>query len=294
MERSSSDTHLLHIRKQGFDRHMPSPVPGYLGHIPGQRIEGGAVAATFARSVLVGRSLRARATFDAQDFRLPRKDAEVRARSSVQMPRDDARILFSTTAGNVNQSRISASKSAPGLTSAPYERLGAQGKLEGSEGVARCIPGYTGHVPGKVGENVFGEPWSKLNERSRRVHLAARAEAPRERSLVTEGGTLVAPTAADRSFEVPIRSTSYQDHTRGWSACEYTGASVMPAGRLAPKDRQEAFGTVPPRPNAMPIHGYAGWVPGRIGESVYGERQCQIIAISDDLFKKNRMRNMQR
>ncbi|CAK0909061.1 unnamed protein product [Prorocentrum cordatum] len=32
---------------------------------------------------------------------------------------------------------------------------------------------------------------------------------------------------------------------------------------------------------AVPIHGYAGWVPGRVGESVCGERQCQTNHVAE-------------
>jgi len=113
-------------------------------------------------------------------------------------------------------------------------------------------------------------------------------------SLITEGGTLVAPTSADNLREKPLRNPSYQCRTRGWSGCEFSGINIDSAGRLPPKNRQEAYNGVGPPPSKGNIHGYQGWVPGRVGESVVGERQCKTNDISGHLFKKNSMRITQR
>mmetsp|Transcript_84299 Transcript_84299/g.188201 ORF Transcript_84299/g.188201 Transcript_84299/m.188201 type:complete len:227 (-) Transcript_84299:135-815(-) len=161
--------------------------------------------------------------------------------------------------------------------------------------VARGIPGYGGHIPGKAAENVFADTWLKSNTRSLGSHLVARNDAPKEWSLLTEGRTLLPAAAADAIVEVPLKNPSYQDCARGWSACGFTGARIEAAGRIAPKDRQEAFGCSAPRPpRDMPIHGYTGWVRGRAGESVVGERQSMTRTISDHLSKKNSIRVTQR
>lgn len=177
--------------------------------------------------------------------------------------------------------------------------------MKGYGSAARGVPGYTGYIPGKHAENVVAEGWSKAHSRSLSSHFAARAEAPKKWSLMTEGRTLVAPVSSDTLAEVPIKNPSYHDIARGWSTCDFTGAHIDPAGRMAPKDRQEGFGAIQPAAprfsvgnqaatKVVPIHGYAGWVPGRVGESVVGERQCKTNAISDHLFQKNRMRTTQR
>jgi hypothetical protein len=125
-------------------------------------------------------------------------------------------------------------------------------------------------------------------------HLRAVRKGPKEMTILAQGGTMVAPIAADNLAEIPLRNPSYQCRTRGWSDCEFSGIHVDAAGRTAPKNRQEGFGGVPPPPSRTQIHGYTGWVPGRVGESVIGERQCKTNDISAHLFKKNRMRTTQR
>merc|ERR1711972_729525 len=112
--------------------------------------------------------------------------------------------------------------------------------------------------------------------------------------MLAENGTIVAPGRSASLAEVPIFNPSYQCQHRGWSSCEFTGTHIDPAGRLAPKDRQEGFGgKAPPSPRNQ-IHGYAGYVPGRFSESVVGERQCKTNDISDHLTRKNKMRITQR
>jgi len=303
MQRSASDAQLLQTRRHVIGECIGGAIPGYAGHVPGQRIEAAHVAGTFARSVEVGRSLRSRPTFDAQALRLAREDEDRRARSAAPAARAPLHGDHSwgySAAGDV-RSRVPASgeekavaHSSMGLTSAAYENLGGA-RQRGFGSVARGIPGFAGHVPGKAGENVFAETWSKCNERSLARHLAARGEAPRSWSLSTEGRTLVAPGPAEMLAEVPIKNPSYQDTASGWSTCDFTGAHVEAAGRMAPRDRQEAFGGRPPKLSTSgPIHGYAGWVPGRMGENVIGERQSKTNAVSGHLFRKNCMRNTQR
>jgi len=181
-----------------------------------------------------------------------------------------------------------------GLTSYAHEDRGEFGKLRGYGSASRAIKGFTGHIPGKFAENVFADGWSKMTERSVASHLRAVRKGPKEMSLLTQGGTVVAPQAADMIAEIPLRNPSYQCRTRGWSGCEFSGIYVDAAGRDAPNNRQESYGGVGPPPSKGNIHGYQGWVPGRVGESVVGERQCKTNDVSGHLFKKNRMRITQR
>lgn len=97
--------------------------------------------------------------------------------------------------------------------------------------------------------------------------------------------------AVDSDFykEIPVHNRSYIDHRYGWSDCQYTGLQVDPAGRLPPAGHQETFGRSRP-PEATIVHGYAGYVPGRVSENVHGERQCKINEISTLLSYKNKVR----
>lgn len=192
--------------------------------------------------------------------------------------------------------------SAMGLTSLSHEDRGAAERLRGYGRSTRGIPGYCGYVPGKLAENVHADTWSKSNEKSLGAHFGARLAAPKKWGLLTESGTMVAPVKSDTMAENATFNPSYHDRVRGWSNCQFTGTHIDPAGRLAPKDRQEGFSCQqPPAPNVSThgyrgsaIHGYSGWVPGRSGDSVVGERQCKTNAVADHLFKKNYMRITQR
>jgi hypothetical protein len=181
-----------------------------------------------------------------------------------------------------------------GLTSNAHENRGGFGNLQGYGSSTRAIPGFTGHIPGKFAENVHADGWSKMTEKSVASHLRAVRKGPKELTVLSENGTIVAPIPSDAMAEIPLRNPSYQCRHRGWATCEWTGIDVDPAGRLAPKDRQEGYGAVKPPDPKVGIHGYQGWVPGRVGESVVGERQCKTNDISDHLFRKQRMRITQR
>jgi hypothetical protein len=216
-------------------------------------------------------------------------------------PMHDNRGIIHPFAGDCHHSRIPTEgeervhfHSDLGLTSHTHENRGGFGKLKGYGSTARAIPGFTGHIPGKFAENVFADGWSKMTERSVASHIRAVRRGPKEMTMISEGGTIVAPTASDMLGEIPIHNPSYQCRHRGWSDCKFTGIDIDPAGRQAPKDRQEGYGAVSAPPPRKQIHGYMGWVPGRVGESVVGERQCKTNDISDHLFRKQRMRITQR
>lgn len=260
--------------------------------------------ATFGRSLDLSRELRSHKTFDAQAMRQTREDAHRRTRNETvpRAPEYDNRGHGYPAAGDTQHSRIPVSgeekahyHSEYGLTSLAHDNLGGAGRMKGYGSVVRGIPGFRGFVPGKAAENVFAEGWSKSHERALGMHFHARATAPKKWSLLTEGGTMVGPVAADTLAEIRIFNPSYHDD-RGWSNCDFAGKHVDPAGRLAPKDRQEGFGHRSAAINLMgaPIHGYTGWVPGKVGESVVGERICKTNAISAHLFKKNQIRITQR
>mmetsp|Transcript_44915 Transcript_44915/g.143892 ORF Transcript_44915/g.143892 Transcript_44915/m.143892 type:complete len:314 (-) Transcript_44915:122-1063(-) len=307
-QRSSSEPQLLQTRRHVVRDHIGGAIPGYSGFVPGRRTEVETIACTFADEVQAGRQTRARQTFDAVALRQGQEDADRRSRSlvpSARQPAYDSRGNGYAAAGDTLHSRIAVSgeekahcHSNMGLTSQAHENLGGAGELRGYGRAAKGIPGYGGYVPGKHSENVYAEGWSKSHEKSLGAHFVARMSQPKKFSVLTEGNTLVPSTSADALREIPLKNPAYNDRISGWSTCEFTGTQVDPAGRLAPRDRQDGFGGVQANINTMTasaaIHGYAGWVPGRVGENVVGERQCKTNAVASHLFNKNRMRITQR
>jgi len=281
-----------------------SAIPGYLGFVPGKNSETHISFGIPTVNIEACRQERTRASFDPQAQRKSRLEETDRVAKIVAPPRQpfhDSRGMNHPCAGDTRHSRIPLSgeekvhlQSELDLTSHSHEERGGMGNLRGYGSASRSISGFTGHIPGKFAENVFGDGWSKQTERSVGHHLRAVRKGPKEFSLLTQGGTVVAPITADMLEEKPIRNTSYQDRTRGWSDCEYSGTQVDPAGRVGPKNRQEGYGGVGPPTCKHGIHGYSGWNPGRIGESVVGERQCKTNDISHALFLKNTMRITQR
>lgn len=283
--------------------HIGGAIPGYGGHLPGHRVEVSTIGNTFRDDVQACRTLRSRASVDPQQHlsqTRERATQRLNATSSSRAPLYDTRGHHYPAAGDTQHSRVPAQgeekahfHSSLGLTSLAHENLGGAGSLKGYGAAARGIPGYRGYVPGKHAENVHAEGWSKSHERSLGAHFEARATAPKKRSIVTEGGTIVHSVPSDALKEKPIHNPSFNDRVRGWSQCEFTGTHIDPAGRAGPKDRQESFGGT--QPNVYNCaHGYAGWVPGRVGESVVGERQAKTNAVSTHLHNRNRMRITQR
>lgn len=291
-----------------------SATPGYSGHIPGIRHEDATYGHTFNRSVEAAQGIRSRSTFSAQTMRLDRDESERRLKSTapvLRAPPVDKRGISYPAAGDTQHSRIRASNeekdpthfhSSMGLTSMSHEDRGAAEKLRGYGRAARGVPGYCGYVPGKHAENVYADTWSKTHEKSLGAHFGARMKAPKKWGLLSESGTMVHPVASDTLAEQPIFNPSYHDRVRGWNTSHFTGTHIDPAGRLAPRDRQEGYNCQPPpAPNVAvhgyrgaAIHGYAGWVPGRAGDSVVGERQCKTNAVADHITRKNQMRITQR
>lgn len=304
MNRSRSEPYLHNSRRHVLRDQISVAIPNYVGHIPGARTEEDVSFGTFSRNLDACRQKRSRATFDPQDARIKKEDGDRLARSlpaTVQAPVYDKRGTSHPVAGDTAHSRVPESheervhfQSDLGLTSLAHENRGGFGRHRGYQSATKGIPGFTGHIPGKNAENIFADGWSKTTERSVANHLTAVRSSAKEATVLTAGGTVVAPHPSDMLGEVPIFNPSYQDRTRGWSNCEFTGKNVEAAGRLAPKNRQEGFNGLAPPASRNQIHGYAGWVPGRVGESVVGERQCKTNDISDHLFRKNRMRITQR
>lgn len=294
----------LFTRRRKVGDHIGGAIPGYQGHVPGARIEDTTFGHTFVRQIDAARTERSHPVYDHQAIRIHNDIQETRQRGKSQparAPEFDKRGIGHPAAGDTFHSRIAVQgeershyHSSLGLTSLAHEDRGSIGKHKGYGSAARGIPGFTGYVPGKVAENVYADTWSKSNERSIGQHFKARISAPKNWSVMTEGGTAVAALPADSLAEVPIRNPSYQDRTRGWSVCAYSGAHIDPAGRACPKDMQEGYGGISPPRAKNQIHGYAGWVPGRVGENVVGERQCKTNDVSNHLFKKACMRITQR
>lgn len=284
--------------------HIGNSVPLYMGFVPGKNSETHHSYTIHSRQVDRCRQERSRASYDRQALDKGKRDEADRLARSLPPPKapmHDNRGHFHPPAGDTKHSRIPAEgeekfhlQCGLGLTSHAHEDRGGFGNLRGFGSASRGIPGFTGYVPGKLSENVFGDGFSKQCERSVASHLRAVRKGPKEMSLLSEAGTLVAPTAADSIDEIPLRNPSYQCRVRGWSGCEFSGIDVDAAGRNAPMNRQEGYGGKYPPPSKSQIHGYTGWVPGRVGESVVGERQCKTNDIADHLFKKNRMRITQR
>lgn len=299
-----SEPVIIDTRRHTIGDHTANAIPGYTGYVPGWRSEADLHGKGPSQTTDDVRHARSRATFDAQAHRKQRRADTDRLSKTVPAPRapkHDNRGNFHPAAGDTQHSRIPVEGEEPyhrqsdlGLTSQAHENQGGFGNLRGYGSASRAIVGFTGHIPGKQAENVHANGWSKMTERSVASHLRAVRKGPKEVSLLTQGGTLVATNAADNLAEIPIRNPSYQVRQRGWSGCEWTGMHTDLAGRLPPKNMQEGFGAVPPPPSKGKIHGYTGWVPGRVGESVVGERQCKTNEVSAHLFKKNRMRITQR
>lgn len=301
MRRAESEPSLLVTQRHLFGNHAAQSIPGYAGFVPGRRNE--VHEGTFrphASDVRASRSSRAIGAFDPPQLQLSRARTRV-AKPETPLVRSgdyDARGVGHPAAGDVFDSRIPHSREALhsrtlGVTSLCYERRGGGDRLGRYGNAVKGLPGYTGHIPGKIAENVHADTWSKSNENAVSSHILSRRAAPRVSSILTEGHTAVPAVPADMFPEVPLVNNSYQDHVRGWSDCEYSGTQVDPAGRLAPCGRQEDFGCkAPPLRGAM--HGYAGYVPGRVSENVVGERQCKTNHVAELLTKKNKLRITQR
>mmetsp|Transcript_11765 Transcript_11765/g.21416 ORF Transcript_11765/g.21416 Transcript_11765/m.21416 type:complete len:303 (-) Transcript_11765:192-1100(-) len=302
MQRSQSEPSLVDTHKSSIQGHISGAIPGYQGHVPGARSDPAVQIGTFAETVRQCKTIRSKPHYDHQAVRLGIEADDFRRRTRAEpslAPLYDKRGVGYQPAGDVTYSRMPPAGEIPayrhsdlGLTSASFEGRGGA-NLRGYGSAARSIPGFRGFVPGRHAENVIGMGWSKTNEQSISSHLTSRQKGMRTKSLVVDGGTLVPTAVTDSQPEVPLYSLSYNDQVRGSSTCEFTGSKVDPAGRLAPCGKQEDFGLIRPTPHPV-IHGYAGCVPGRVGENVIGERQCKTNTLANKLWRKQRMRITQR
>lgn len=303
MHRSWSEA-LLDTRRSAFGRHTCGAVPGYTGHVPGLRLNEAAIGSvTFCRSLDQSQKLRSQKLVNGQAI-VSHEDTLRRSRPDPppRAPEYDKRGHTYLAAGDTKHSRIPVSgeekahhHSTLGLASLAYDNLGGAGQLKGYGSTVKGIPGFTGFVPGKAAENVFAEGWSKTRDRSLETHFLARSAAPKKWNLLTDGGTMTAAVKADAQPEMRLFNPSYQAE-RGWSNCDFTGKSVDPAGRLAPKGRQEDFGHRAPDNDLtdLRMHRYQGWIPGQHGENVVGERWGQTAKVAAELMKKNQIRITQR
>lgn len=280
-------------------------VPGYKGYIPGSLPEGVYTGAKFTRAVERGREAHSVRTFNGQALREAREDQDLLARTAVpppQQPYFDNRGIIYPAAGDTRHSRIPLSgeerlpfHSTLNLTSKTYDNVGDAGRARGCGSALRSIAGFTGYIPGKDAEGIYGATWSKTTEKSLDAHFMARLRAPKKFSLLNTEGVIMAPVSSDATKEAPIVNRSFQDHARGWSDCAYTGKQVDPAGRQPPFGRQEGFGLTQAPIFAATKHipRYQGFVPGKT-EGVVGMRQTAADQHAVHLFKRATMRNTQR
>mmetsp|Transcript_48492 Transcript_48492/g.135512 ORF Transcript_48492/g.135512 Transcript_48492/m.135512 type:complete len:408 (-) Transcript_48492:5-1228(-) len=112
-----------------------------------------------------------------------------------------------------------------------------------------AVPGYSGHVPGKVAENIHGKSVPYANESAlAAVERSRSAQQLRRNSVESDAG------CSDMRVQ-----RAEPDNVR---------AAVV--GRLssAADSRSDCSGTSAPRMRAIP--GYAGHIPGRQAENVHG------------------------
>lgn len=298
LRRVESEPTLLQSRRHLFGTHAAQSIPGYMGHVPGKRIENFEDAhRTHGVACRGSHDHRSVPAFNVRRTELERQLSRT-APLEPQLRRKPERDVrgIGSTAGDYFHSRIPhflEEKDPPtsGVTALDFQGYAHQ--VPRYARAAKGIPGYKGHIPGKHAENLYADTWQKTSELSIGAHVAARHAAPKTHCILTEGHTLVNAVPGDCLTEIPMINNSYQDHIRGWSDCEYSGTQIDPAGRLAPNGRQEHFGCRPP-PLRGKMHGYAGYVPGRTSENVIGERQCKTNHVAELLTNKNRMRITQR
>jgi hypothetical protein len=268
-------------------------IPGYTGFVPGKNVEeicGG----TFRRVNSEARLMRSYDRYDHQDLVKTRKYPEaLPKRSRSPIPRD-GRGLRSPAAGDQHESVIMRATDLPHGPGGPEPH-----------GFPKCaIPHYGGYIPGKDSENVYGDTWTKVNNRSVAAHhmsehgLGTRP-IPRPlydgrqneafKRMMTYERTVVPRVETDSYKEMPLINPSAQDLVRGTSSCPFTGKHVDPAGRDFPKGRTDDWGrTAPPEP--WRAHGYQGYQVGKYAENVHGERQSRTEQIALHLHRKNRLR----
>jgi len=293
-----------------------------MGYVPGRRenIDFG----TWHRETEACHEHRSLPTFDAQ---MLRRSCESEPPFIIRCPKRDNRGLGFPAAGDTDTAAMTSNERrshvAPGNVSmtwdatvnqAPLGYKGSAHDIKGYGNVTRNIPGFTGHIPGKIAENLFGDGFSKTCENAIASHFQARRD-PRPHSAPTGSRSSSRPRTSQRPIsapvftkdhtavpwvesdffpEIPLHNKSYQDMIRGWSRCPYNGCQVEPAGAVAPVGRQERFDRArPPVVDGIPP-GYTGYVPGKRSENVFAERKHTVRAISQLLTHKNKLRSKQR
>lgn len=185
------------------------------------------------------------------------------------------------------------------------------------------IKGYTGYIPAKKSENVYGNTWTRNNltstsafQRTFRGRNRPGRSDPlamekgnsrleprgfydsnqnrRLKTLFVKEGTAVERLQTDDAREIPQFSTSYQDVRRGYSLDPWVGKQVDPAGRMAPVTRQESYSAVPPPGFGARATGTTYYVPGKKSENIYGERENITYHMAKHATRVNRSEHMQR
>jgi len=294
-----------------------------MGYVPGRTEH--ADFSTWRKETQACRNERSLPTYDAQFLRRER-ESQKDPPFIIRCPKYDNRGIGFPAAGDTDSvamvSNERRSQIASGNVSetwdqtvnhAPLGRNCSAHDIKGYGNVTRNIPGFTGYIPGKVAENLFGDGFSKTCENSLASHFLARrgprphsaptgsrgsrpttSQRPISAPVMTKDHTLVPAVDTDFMQEMPLISRSYQDMIRGWSHCPYNGCSVEAAGAVAPVGRQERYHrSKPPVGDGIPP-GYTGYVPGKISENVFAERKHTTRQISQLLTHKNKVRSKQR
>jgi len=172
-------------------------IPGYTGYVPGRKENFD--FSTWHRETEACRKNRSLPTFDAQ---MLRRECESDPPFIIRCPKHDNRGHCYPAAGDTDSvamlSNERRSQIAPGNVSktwdatvnqAPLGYRGSAHDIKGFGNVTRNIPGFTGHIPGKVAENHFGDGFSKTCENALASHFQAR-RGPRPHSAPTGSRSL--------------------------------------------------------------------------------------------------------
>ncbi|CAD7968790.1 unnamed protein product [Amoebophrya sp. A120] len=310
--------------------HTIKGIPGYRGYLPGVKAE--TIGEGLFSNVLYESQHATKRKGHAQQHYLLDRDTDraVRNLDYEPMPEryptkeeilkkldnkrgdDDMATGWVPTAGDYRESRVLDSHECY------YEEPPMDNVLKAKTNIV----GYTGHIPGRESENVFANTWSRTNMNATAAfYRTFRGRNRNERNdplaltkgrsrlfprgvydmnqnqggklLFTKERTVVGRNESDSKPEIPMFSSSYQDKRRGWSLDPWVGKQIDPAGREEPFSRQESYGCIPPfaAPRAP---GYTGFVPGKVGENVVGERQTIADAVCFHRTMKNKSEKLQR
>jgi len=285
---------VFHFQNQMPFRYAREAIPRYGGYKPthySEHVYGGMLH----RHAALKPSERPHALTTHEVINLKR-NASVPSQSTKPWDRRNIQI---PPAGDYKESTIASPRRKEGTTDAKNFAKGN-------------IPGYTGYVPGKVAENMYGETWTRslyaADKGYRKTHVGSNrlerddvmpdksrliprgmwdmAQNKNKRHLLTHDGTVIAKMDCDQMKERPIFNPSYQDLVNGWSSCPYTGKHIDPAGRAEPTRKQEGFEQV--RPLASdPKRGVFG------RKEIFGERKIKANEICHLQQQKNRVNILQ-